>query len=131
MTRFEFDICSYLFYDKRIFRLRVTLIVAAIKHSAKVIDIRTGEKVSGAILDCGRRTRNQEKNGENLRPYRGQKICKGQRRIRTQRYFYQSHTLYMDYFFRFTKIPIFTNRDLFLFGFAIMERVAIANVDGG
>lgn len=60
---------------------------------AKVIDIRTGEKVSGATLDCGRRTRNKEKNGENLRQYRGQKISKGQRRIRTQRYFYQPNDL--------------------------------------
>jgi hypothetical protein len=60
---------------------------------AKVIDIRTGEKVSGATLDCGRRTRNQEKRGENLRAYRGQKFSKGQRRIRTQRYFYQPNDL--------------------------------------
>jgi len=60
---------------------------------AKVIDIRTGEKVSGATLDCGRRTRNIEKNGENLRKYRGKKISKGQRRIRSQRYFYQPNDL--------------------------------------
>ena len=60
---------------------------------AKIIDVRIGEKVSGATLDCGRRTRNTEKNGENLRKYRGEKISKGQRRIRTQRYFYQPNDL--------------------------------------
>lgn len=62
-------------------------------YDSKVIDIRTGEKVSGAELNCGRRTRNKNKNSENLRTYRGQKVSKGQRRIRTQRYFYQPNDL--------------------------------------
>jgi hypothetical protein len=62
-------------------------------YDAKIIDVRTGEKVSAATLHSGRRTRNKEKNGENLRLYRGQKISKGQRRIRTQRYFYQPNDL--------------------------------------
>lgn len=62
-------------------------------YDSKVIDIRTGEKVSGAELNCGRRTRNKNKNSENLRVYRGEKISKGQRRIRTQRYFYQPNDL--------------------------------------
>ena len=38
----------------------------------------------------GRRTQNKKTTiQKNLRKYRGQKISKGQRRIRTQRYFYQ------------------------------------------
>ena len=62
-------------------------------YDAKYLDIRTGEKVSGSELNCGRRTRNKNKNSENLRVYRGQKISKGQRRIRTKRYFYQPNDL--------------------------------------
>jgi len=62
-------------------------------YDAKYVDIRTGEKVNGAELNCGRRTRNKNKNGENLRIYRGEKISKGQRRIRTKRYFYQPNDL--------------------------------------
>jgi len=44
-------------------------------------------------LNNGRRTRNKNKNSENLKKYRGQKLSKGQRRIRKQRYFYQPHDL--------------------------------------
>jgi hypothetical protein len=75
-----------------------TIIFEQVKHNnrslekfydAKYIDIRTGEKLSAGELNCGRRTRNMDNNGENLRIYRGQKISDGQRRIRTQRYFYQ------------------------------------------
>ena len=58
-------------------------------YDSKVIDIRTGEKVSGGTLDCGRRTRNKNHKTENLREYRGIAVKKGQRRIRKQRYFYQ------------------------------------------
>ena len=58
-------------------------------YDAKYIDIRTGKKVSGSELNCGRRTRNKNLNSENLRIYRGQKISNGQRRIRTKRYFYK------------------------------------------
>lgn len=60
-----------------------------------VIDVRTGEKVKAGTLDSGRRTRNKdsEKNGENLRKYRGETIKKGQRRIRKSRPFYQSNDL--------------------------------------
>jgi hypothetical protein len=60
---------------------------------AKYIDIRTGEKVPANDLNNGRRVRNKNKNGENLRKYRGSKISKGQRRIRTKRYFYQANDL--------------------------------------
>ena len=60
---------------------------------AKYIDTRTGEKVPANQLNCGRRTRNKNKNGENLKKYRGPKIDKGKRRIRRQRYFYQPNDL--------------------------------------
>lgn len=58
-------------------------------YDAKYIDIRDGEKKSGSILFSGRRTRNKNLNSENLRVYRGQKISKGQRRIKKYRYPYQ------------------------------------------
>lgn len=58
-------------------------------YDAKYIDIRTGKVVTGQELFNGRRTRNKNYNAENLHKYRGQKVSKGQRRIRTQRYFYQ------------------------------------------
>lgn len=62
-------------------------------YDAKYIDTRTGKKVVASEINCGRRTRNKEKNGENLKEVRGQKESKGQRRIRTQRYFYQPNDL--------------------------------------
>jgi len=62
--------------------------LASLRASAKYIDLRTGEKTSGSILNSGRRTRNKKLNGENLRIYRGQKVSKGQRRIKKQRYPY-------------------------------------------
>ena len=62
-------------------------------YDSKIIDIRTGEKVSGADLNCGRSTRNKNLNTENLRKYRGAKISKGQRRIRKKKYFYQPNDL--------------------------------------
>lgn len=57
------------------------------------IDIRTGEKVSASDLPCGRSTRNKSLNTENLKIYRGQKLSKGQRRIRNQKYSYQANDL--------------------------------------
>lgn len=62
-------------------------------YDSKIIDTRTGEKVSGAYLNCGRSTRNKNQNTENLRKYRGAKISKGQRRIRKKKYFYQPNDL--------------------------------------
>ncbi|MDD2555729.1 MAG: RNA-guided endonuclease IscB, partial [Syntrophaceticus sp.] len=59
-------------------------------YDAKYIDIRTGKKVTGQDLNCGRRTRNQELNGPNLRIYRGQKLSKGRVQIRKRRYPFQS-----------------------------------------
>lgn len=57
-------------------------------YDAKYIDARTGKKESGSILFSGRRTRKKNLNGENLRVYRGQKLSKGSRRIKKQRYPY-------------------------------------------
>lgn len=62
-------------------------------YDAKYIDIRTGNKVSGGDLNKGRRTRNKNLNSENLHKYRGEKLSKGQRRIRKVRYFYQPNDL--------------------------------------
>jgi hypothetical protein len=62
-------------------------------YDAKYIDSRTNQKVSGQDLFSGRRARNKNLNSENLHKYRKQKLSKGQRRIRTQRYFYQPKDL--------------------------------------
>lgn len=58
-------------------------------YDAKYIDSRTGEKVSGSELFCGRRTRNNNFNTENLKKFRKEKVSKGRRQIRRQRYNYQ------------------------------------------
>lgn len=58
-------------------------------YDAKYINIRTGKEAKGQELFNGRRTRSKNNNIENLRKFRGQKISKGRRSIRTQRYFYQ------------------------------------------
>ena len=62
-------------------------------YDAKYIDVRTGEKVSGGELNCGRRTRNKSKNTENLKVFRGEKISNGRKSIRRKRYFYQPNDL--------------------------------------
>ena len=62
-------------------------------YDAKYIDSRTGEKATGSTLFSGRRTRNKNLNGENLRVYRGQKISQGRRSIRKSRYPYQQNDL--------------------------------------
>ena len=62
-------------------------------YDAKYIDIRTGEKVSGQELYNGRTVRNKNYNTENLHKYREEKISKGRRSIRKQRYFYQPNDL--------------------------------------
>jgi len=58
-------------------------------YDAKYIDIRTGKEESGQTLNNGRRTRNKNLNGDNLRIYRGQKVHKGRVSIRRQRYQFQ------------------------------------------
>ena len=62
-------------------------------YDAKYLDIRTGEKVSGSTLNCGRTTRNKNLDGENLKTYRGDKVSAGKRTIRKNRYFYQPNDL--------------------------------------
>ena len=62
-------------------------------YDAKYIDLRTGEKASGQELSSGRRTRNRNLNGENLRVYRGYKVSKGRVQVRRKRYIYQPNDL--------------------------------------
>jgi hypothetical protein len=62
-------------------------------YDAQYMDFRTGEKTSGKELFNGRTTRNKNKNGENLRKYRQQKLKKGRRSIRKNRYPYQPKDL--------------------------------------
>lgn len=62
-------------------------------YDAKYIDSRTGKKATGQDLYSGRRVRDKNLNTENLRKYRGLKLGKGRRSIRTKRYFYQPNDL--------------------------------------
>ncbi|GAB1540664.1 hypothetical protein NUACC21_33330 [Scytonema sp. NUACC21] len=62
-------------------------------YDAKYIDARDGSTKSGSELSSGRRTRNKQKNGEDLRLYRQRKVSKGQRRIKKYRYRYQPKDL--------------------------------------
>jgi hypothetical protein len=62
-------------------------------YDAQYIDTRDGSKQSGSMLHSGRRTRNKTLNGENLRLFRGQKISKGQRRIKRFQYKYSPSDL--------------------------------------
>ena len=54
-------------------------------YDAKYIDIRTGEKASGQELSSGRRTRNKNLSGEDLRQSRGHKVSKGRVSVRRRR----------------------------------------------
>jgi len=58
-------------------------------YDAKYIDIRTGKKATGQDLNCGKRTRNRNLNGPNLRIYRGQKLSKGRVQVRRKRHPFQ------------------------------------------
>ncbi|WP_201780831.1 hypothetical protein [Aneurinibacillus tyrosinisolvens] len=62
-------------------------------YDAQFIDIRSGEKASGQDLSSGRRKRNRNLNGENLRKYRGEKLSRGKRTIRKERYPIQPNDL--------------------------------------
>lgn len=62
-------------------------------YDSKYIDVRTEEKVNGGDLNNGRRTRNKNLNSENLHQYRGEKLSKGQRRIRKGKSIYQPNDL--------------------------------------
>jgi len=53
------------------------------------VDIRDKTIKSGQELSSGRRKRNKNLGDENLRKYRGNKVSKGRRSIRRQRYMYQ------------------------------------------
>ena len=56
-------------------------------YDAKYIDIRDGKKKSGKELGCQRINRREPRMSEkNLRIYHGQKVSKGRRSIRKQRY---------------------------------------------
>lgn len=58
-------------------------------YDAKLIDSRTGNKVSGQDLFSGRTTRDITQNSENLHIFRQAKDKKGYRSIRKQRYPFQ------------------------------------------
>ena len=58
-------------------------------YDAKYLDARDNRPKSGAELFSGRRTRNKNLNSENLRVYRGHKLSKGKRAIKTRRYPYR------------------------------------------
>jgi len=53
---------------------------------AKYTDIRDGEIKNANELNCGRTKRNKNKNNENLKKYRGEKVRNGKRSIRKERY---------------------------------------------
>lgn len=62
-------------------------------YDVKYIDSRDGEKRSGQQLACGRTSRNHNLDTENLHRYRKQKVSKGKRTIRTNRYPIQPHDI--------------------------------------
>lgn len=62
-------------------------------YDAKYNDSRTGEKATGQDLFNGRRTRNKNKNEENLHIYRQHKIKKGYYSLRKKRYPFQPNDL--------------------------------------
>ena len=56
-------------------------------YYAKYIDIRDGSRKSGSQLSCNRtNSREPRVSDKSLRPFRGQKVSKGRRSIRRQRY---------------------------------------------
>ena len=59
-------------------------------YDAKYVDIRDGKTKKAAELGCNRTSRAIPRNNlQNERIFRGEKISKGRRSIRTQRYLYQ------------------------------------------
>lgn len=62
-------------------------------YDAKYIDVRTGKKECGKELGSQRRERNLNIPFENNRIFRGEKVSKGKRTIRKERYFYQPKDL--------------------------------------
>lgn len=56
-------------------------------YDAKYIDVRDGEKKSGAVLSCGRTNRRESRRSDkNQRIYRGQKCSAGRAQIRKKHY---------------------------------------------
>lgn len=62
-------------------------------YDAKYRDLGDGEIRSGSELFSGRRTRNTQLNGENLRKYRAHKVTKGRRAIKKKRYPYRQRDI--------------------------------------
>jgi hypothetical protein len=62
-------------------------------YDAKYCDLRDGEIRSGSELSSGRRTRNSQLNGENLRRHRAHKVTKGRRAIKKKRYPYSQRDI--------------------------------------
>ncbi|MEQ9000922.1 MAG: hypothetical protein RID53_31015, partial [Coleofasciculus sp. B1-GNL1-01] len=62
-------------------------------YDAKYRDLRDGKTRSGSELSSGRRTRNINLNGENLRQHRAHKVSAGRRSIKKKRYPYKQHDL--------------------------------------
>lgn len=62
-------------------------------YDAKYQDLRDGEIRKGSDLSSGRRTRNTNLNGENLRQYRAHKVKPGHRSIKKKRYPYKQHDI--------------------------------------
>lgn len=58
-------------------------------YDARYDDVRDKTVKSGSQLHSGRRVRNQNMNGENLRQYRGHKVSSGKRQIKKKRYPYK------------------------------------------
>ena len=59
-------------------------------YDAKYIDIRDGEKKSGAVLSCGRTNRRESRHSDkNQCIYRGKKCSAGRTSVRKRRYAYQ------------------------------------------
>jgi hypothetical protein len=71
-------------------------------YDAKYLDTRDRTTKSGKDLASGRRTRNKNKSGPNLRVFRGHKLKAGRRSVRTQRYQLQPKCLvrYQDRLYR-------------------------------
>jgi hypothetical protein len=56
-------------------------------YDARILDARTSKKVGGKDLGCERTNRRESRNSDkSLRKYRGEKVSKGRRSIRRQRY---------------------------------------------
>ena len=82
--------CKTTFYQKK----RRNNRILEKFYDAKYIDIRDRKKKAGKDLGCERTNRSESKNSsKNLRIYHGEKVSKGRRTIRKQRYSLQPHDL--------------------------------------